>query len=317
MDGGRRLLGSVKGRAAAGVDDAGRLADDARASGSAVFARRRGAWRSRLASLSVRRGAGSVAALGFLGFMGLLGWQSGGELDAVRRIHGGFGDIAARALGFPIRSVEISGVKELGKDEILAASGMTASGSLPFLDVGAVRARVKALPLVAEATVRKLYPDQVDIRIVERDAYALWQHDGAVSVVSADGTVIDGLRDRRHIKLPHVVGPGAQFRVKEYVEILDGAPEFKDRIRAGVLVSERRWTLKLANGIDVKLPEEQPAEALRQLARLDREAQVLSKDIIAVDMRVRGRVAFRLTEEAGAIRREHFEKTLPKVRGRA
>ncbi len=50
---------------------------------------------------------------------------------------------------------------------------------------------------------------------------------------------------------------------------------------------------------------------------LDRESQVLSKDIIAIDLRVPGRVAFRLTEEAAAARREHFEKTLPKVRGRA
>ena len=58
-------------------------------------------------------------------------------------------------------------------------------------------------------------------------------------------------------------------------------------------------------------------EALRRLVRLDREAQVLSKDIIAVDMRVPGRVSFRLTEEAAAARREHFDKTLPKIRGRA
>jgi cell division protein FtsQ len=284
---------------------------------SGDFVARRSPWRARLSAVTVRRGTGSAAALGFLGLMGFLGWQAGGNLEAVRRIHGGFADIGARALGFPIRSVEIAGAKELSKEEILAASGMTPAGSLLFLDVAAVRANVKALPLVAEATVRKLYPDQVDIRIVEREAFALWQNDGVVSVVSADGIVIDTLRERRYLKLPHVVGPGARLRVREYAEILAGVPELKPQIRAGVLVSERRWTLKLANGVDVKLPEERPVEALRQLVKLDREAQVLSKDILAVDLRVPGRVAFRLSEEAAAARREHFEKTLPKVRGRA
>jgi hypothetical protein len=44
---------------------------------------------------------------------------------------------------------------------------------------------------------------------------------------------------------------------------------------------------------------------------------VLSKDILSVDLRAPGRVAFRLTEEAAQARREHFEKTLPKVKGRA
>ena len=318
MDGGRRLLGSLTGRIACGADGALRpSASEAASALSGAFVARRSPWRARLGAVTVRRGIGSAAALGFLGLMGFLGWQAGGNLDALRRIHGGFADIGARALGFPIRNVEIAGAKELSKEEILAASGMTPSGSLLFLDVAAVRANVKALPLVAEATVRKLYPDQVDIRIVEREAFALWQNDGIVSVVSSDGTVIDTLRERRYLKLPHVVGPGARLRVREYAEILEGVPELKAQIRAGVLVSERRWTLKLANGVDVKLPEERPVEALRQLVRLDREAQVLSKDILAVDLRVPGRVAFRLSEEAGAARREHFEKTLPKVRGRA
>jgi cell division protein FtsQ len=180
-----------------------------------------------------------------------------------------------------------------------------------------VRNRLKQVPLVAEATVRKLYPDKLAIGIVEREAYALWQQDGVISVVSSDGTVIDALRDQRFLRLPHVVGQGAQMRAKEYVQILADVPELKDQIRAGVLVSGRRWNVKLMNGIEVKLPEEAPARALRQLIDLDRQAKVLDKDIIAIDLRVPGRAAFRLTEEAGSARREHFEKTLPKIRGRA
>ncbi len=317
MDGGRRLLGSLRAGATAGAAGVAQPASDDGLAGRSGFQLPGRGWRLRASALQVRRGVGSIAALGFLATMAVLGSQAGGQFDEFRRIHGGFGDIAARFMGFPIRSVDVSGVRELTKEEIVMASGMTPAGSLLFLDVAAVRAGVKALPLVAEATVRKLYPDRVDIHVVEREAFALWQHDGAVKVVSADGTIIDTLRDRRYLKLPHVVGAGARLRVREYAGILDGVPELKGQIRAGVLVSERRWTLKLANGVDVKLPEEEPVEALRRLARLDKEAQVLSKDIIAIDLRVPGRVAFRLTEEAAAARREHFEKTLPKVRGRA
>jgi hypothetical protein len=43
----------------------------------------------------------------------------------------------------------------------------------------------------------------------------------------------------------------------------------------------------------------------------------LSKDIIAVDLRIDGRVGFRLTEEAAAARIDDFAKRLPKIRGRA
>jgi cell division protein FtsQ len=267
--------------------------------------------------IPVRRGYGSAAAFVFLGLTGVVGWVIGGHYDTLRSAHGTMSNIAARMAGFPVGSVDITGVKDLSKAEVLAASGIAPSGSLLTLDVNDVRAKLKALPLVAEATVRKLYPDKVAISIVEREAFALWQQDGVISVVSSDGTVIDGLRDARFLNLPHVVGPGAQMRAKEYAQILAQVPELREQIRAGVLVSGRRWNIKLANGVEIKLPEIEPAAALKQLAQLDREAKVLSKDIIAVDMRVPGRAAFRLTEEAGATRREDFEKRLPKIRGRA
>jgi cell division protein FtsQ len=138
-----------------------------------------------------------------------------------------------------------------------------------------------------------------------------------VNLVSADGIVIDQLRDNRFLRLPHVVGEGANRRVREFAAMLDAVPDLKSGIRAGVLVSGRRWTLKMASGIDVKLPEHEPEKALANLAKLDREAQVLSRDIIAVDLRVPGRVAFRLTEESAAERREWLDRKLPKVKGRA
>jgi cell division protein FtsQ len=318
MDGGRRLPGSLRVWFAPRPDEAVNLpADSTLAGRRSRLGFGRSGFRIGNRTVVIRRGLGSLSVILLLGATGALGWLSGGHHATMMATQGSLSDIAARVVGFPIRSVDISGVKELHKDEILEASGLSPSGSLLFVNIADVRARLKTLPLVAEATVRKLYPDRINIAIVEREPFALWQQDGTISVVSADGTVIDGLVDQRYLKLPHVVGPGARLRVKEYASILEGVPELRSQIRAGVLVSERRWTLKLSNGVDVKLPEAAPVEALRQLVRLDKESQVLSKDIIAVDLRVAGRVVFRLTEEAAATRRDYFEKTLPKIRGRA
>jgi cell division protein FtsQ len=318
MDGGRRLPGSLGKWFQPRQNDAARATpDDILDSRRPRVTFGRGGLRIGTTLIPLRRGIGSLSTIAFIGLVGITGWFVGGHHEAMRQGHGAVRDIVARTAGFPIRSVDVTGVKELYKDEILKASGMVPSGSLLFLDVAQVRANVKALPLVAEATVRKLYPDRVNITIVEREPFALWQQDGTISVVSVDGTVIDGLRDTRYLKLPHVVGPGARLRVKEYVEILENVPEFRAQIRAGVLVSERRWNLKLNNGVEVKLPEAAPADALRQLVKLDKESQVLAKDIIAVDLRIPGRVAFRLSEEAATARIEDFAKRLPKIKGRA
>jgi cell division protein FtsQ len=265
----------------------------------------------------VRRGLGSLAVLAFIGLVAGAGYVIGGHHDRLREEHGSLRDILARAAGFPIRDVMVSGNRDLTREEIFQASGIAPAASVLFLDVAAIRQRLAAVPLIAEVSVRKLYPDRIMIDVVEREAFALWQSEGELHVIAADGTVIDRFRDSRFMHLPHLVGPGANLRAREFVALVNTRPDFARRIRAGILVSDRRWTLKLTNGVDVKLPEHAPERALAELAELDRTAGVLAKDIIAVDLRVPGRALFRLSADAAAERRERLEKIIPKVRGRA
>jgi cell division protein FtsQ len=55
-------------------------------------------------------------------------------------------------------------------------------------------------------------------------------------------------------------------------------------------VGERRWTLFLDNGIKVALPEYGVPAALSMLSRLEREQALLEKGIVAIDLRLAGRV---------------------------
>ncbi len=257
------------------------------------------------------RGLGTILAVSLFTATGTFGFVMGGHLDQFRQQNGNIGDMLARSAGFGIDSVVVSGNKELSREEVLAYTGLSNRDSVAFLNAAEVRDRLKNQPLIADADVRKLLPNKLSIAIVEREPYALWQLDGNVKIVAADGTVIDDMRDDRFVRLPFVVGPGANKRAKEYAALLDAVPDMKPLVRAGILISERRWTLKLTNGVDVKLPEENAADALRKLALLNKTDRVLSKDIISVDLRVPGRAAFRLTEEAAQARNEAFDKKYP------
>ena len=77
-------------------------------------------------------------------------------------------------------------------------------------------------------------------------------------------------------------------------------------------MSGRRWTLKLDNGMDVRLPERDAAAAVARLVKLDREQRILDKDIIALDLRMNDRVVVRLTEEAMAARLDAARKKPPR-----
>jgi cell division protein FtsQ len=250
------------------------------------------------------RGAGLAASLAFIIGCGAFGLHVGGGYERAAHLYGSPRDMLARGVGFDIGKVSVTGAEELSEQEVVDLSGVTAVQSLAFLDAAAVQDKLLQNPLIASAEVRKLFPNRLTIAIRERKPFALWQKDGDIHLVSQDGATIDRMRDDRFKRLPHVVGEGANSRAAEYLALLEAAGDLRPKIRAGILVSERRWNLKTANGVDIKLPEHGAEAAIRALARLDREAQVLDRAIVSIDMRLPGRAAFRLTEEAAAERAE-------------
>jgi cell division protein FtsQ len=247
-------------------------------------------------------GMGACFSLALLAAAGAYGTVKGGHYAAFVAAEGEPVDILAKALGFSIKAVTIAGERELKEHDILAVAGIGPRNSLLFLDVAKIRERLKQLPLVKEAAITKLYPDRLLIEIEERQPFALWQCDGQVQIVAADGVPVAAMRDRRFIHLPLVVGAGANEKLDQYLALLEAARDLRERIVAGVLVAGRRWTLKTANGIDVVLPEMEPPAALARLVDLQRTSHVLDKDILSLDLRQPGRVIARLSQEAAAER---------------
>jgi cell division protein FtsQ len=220
---------------------------------------------------------------------------------------GGIGDFFARGLGLGIEVVTLSGQSRLTESEILAIAGVTPRDSVPFFDVEAAREKLEATPLIKQASVRKLYPSRLVIDLVERTPAALWQRDGEVRTIAADGAVIDELRNSRLSDLPFVVGEGANGRLGEFRALVDASAELAPKIEAGVLVGGRRWNLKMKSGLDVKLPETDPLAAVATLLGLHRRSRILDRDILWLDLRTPGRVFARLSAEAASARQERLD----------
>ena len=226
-------------------------------------------------------------------------------------------DAAANAAGFRIVSVALAGQHHISREDVLAAAGVTDTTSLLFLDVEQTRERLKSNPWIADATVLKLYPGELQIGIREREAFALWQKDGRVSVIADDGTVLEPYVAPRLIELPLVVGRGAETRAKEFLAMLDRHPDLRASVRATVLVGERRWNLRLKNGIDVRLPETDIAPALERLVAFDKEKTLTTRDIVAIDLRLPDRVTVRLSEAAAQARIDAAKEKAKKKGGSA
>src|SRR5882724_790066 len=256
--------------------------------------------------------AGVVAtALMLLGSAGL-GIVKGGHAQEVGAAFSDSRNALANSIGFGITEVAINGRKQLSQDEVLAIGGVNGRSSLLFLDASAVRDQLKANPWIAEATVLKLYPGQLHIDLVERSAFALWQQDGRLSVIADDGAVLEPYVSRRFLSLPLVVGKGAETRTRDFLALLARYPQVRGATKAAILVGERRWNLRLKDGLDIRLPENDVGNALAVLSKLDREDQLFSRDIVAVDMRLADRLTVQLSEDAARAREGLFKDKKPK-----
>ncbi len=267
-------------------------------------ARRGALWRHLRFDKPMPRGVGLALASALLLFAAIVGAVRGGQYQAFVQREGGVGDFIARGLGMGVKIITISGQSRLSEAEVLAIAGISPRDSMPLFDVEAARARLEKTPLIGRAGVRKLYPGQIAIDIVERAPAALWQRDGEVRTIGADGTTIDEFRDAHFDDLPFVVGDGANERLPEFLSLLAAAQELRTRIGAGVLVGGRRWNLKMKSGLEVKLPEEDPSGAMATLVSLQRQSRILERDILSIDLRVPGRVFARLSADAAAARAE-------------
>jgi cell division protein FtsQ len=274
-----------------------------------------GRWRSRLKRLPSGIGiAGSVLLLaGALGY----GVVKGQHLPDLITWFKDARDTAANSVGLRIAAISLTGSKEVSREEILTTAGVTGRASLLFLDADAARTRLLANPWIADAAVLKLYPDRLQITITERRAFALWQKDRRVGVIAADGTVLEPFVEDRYVRLPLVVGRGAERQAKDFLAILDRYPDIRSQLRASIMVADRRWNLRLKNGIDVRLPETNVEQALDRLVALDREKKILSRDILAIDLRLPGRVTVRLSDAAAAAREEALKDKKKKKGGEA
>lgn len=258
---------------------------------------------------------GTGLVLVFFGAVAIAGGISGGQIAQMRAAIGEPQHALGRLFGFGIERINISGHVELTEAELLAAIGVDNRQSLPFIDVAEIRNRLMRIPLVQDASVRKLYPGTLAIELKERDAFAIWQNHNELFVVSADGTAIEPMTDPRFASLPQVVGEKANLRVKEFAALLDKSADVKPRVQAGVLVAGRRWNLKLTNGLLILLPEHDPETAMLRLGQLQREQRILERDVISIDLREPDRLTVRLSEEAAAQRWESAKKKMGKWKG--
>ena len=260
-------------------------------------------------NVRIPRHAGTVGMLGFFAATGIYGMVIGGHSqDVVKTM--------ASTLGFAIEDIKVVGNSETSDIDILGQLELDGETSLIGLSAEGAREAIARLPWVESVEVRKVYPNTLLVSLEERKAFAIWQNGKELTLIDEQGREIVPFRRGRYNALPLVVGQGAEKRVKGFVDEVAAYPGIAGKVRAYIRVGGRRWDLLLENGVRIMLPENEPLKALAEVERLDQEKRLLSRDILAVDMRLEDRITVQLTA-SGMEQREKILADRKKALSRA
>jgi cell division protein FtsQ len=233
--------------------------------------------------------AATASLVGLLGFGLLHAAAPGGTLAGLRERIGG----ATAFAGLRVRDIVIEGRANTPEPMLRAAIGVAKGDAILGFSVEQARARIETLPWVEHATVERRLPDTLVVQLAERRPFAIWQNQGKFVLIDRAGQVVANQGVDLFRQLPLVVGPGAPAAAALLLDALTARQSLATRIVAAVRVGERRWNLRLSNGIDVLLPEGAEVAALDRLMQLQQNQAVLDRPLPAVDMRLPDKLVLR------------------------
>ena len=225
---------------------------------------------------------------------GAAGLFAGGYV--ARTISGAETAIAApfTEAGFAVSAIALSGQEHTPADAAYQALAIPTGGSIFAVRPDASRARLLMLPWVADAEIRRHFPDRVSVRLIEKRPFALWRNGNELSVIERSGAVIVKTDGDRFERLPVIAGAGAPQAAAPIIDALAGEKAIMARLESIQRIGERRWDLLLSGGVTARLPEEGWERQIPELERLIVEKGVLERDIEMIDLRYPDNYVFRL-----------------------
>ncbi|WP_096786486.1 cell division protein FtsQ/DivIB [Rhodobacter sp. CZR27] len=196
---------------------------------------------------------------------------------------------------FMVTLLSIDGASPELSDRIRATLALKLPLSSFDIDLTAARARIESIDAVASAEVRVRSGGVLEVRVTEREPAVIWRREDGLVLLDETGRRVDDLAFRgERADLAVIAGEGAERAVPEALQILAAAKPILTRVRGLVRMGERRWDIVLDRGQRILLPVEDPVAAVERMIVLDEAQDLLERDVISVDLRIKDRPVLRL-----------------------
>ena len=200
---------------------------------------------------------------------------------------------------FMVRLMAIDGASASVSEDIREILPIDFPVSSFDLELDAMRATVTGLDAVESASLRVRQGGVLQIDVTERVPVMVWRRPDGLELIDEAGVLVGPLAARnQRPDLPLIVGTGADKNVPEALDLVAAAGPLTARLRGLVRVGERRWDVVLNRDQRILLPEKGAVQALERVIAMHQAVDMLSRDLVTVDLRLSNRPTVRMTGEA-------------------
>lgn len=206
---------------------------------------------------------------------------------------------------FPLTQLVVATpLDQVSREQIEQTARNALSGNFFTVNLETAQAAFERVPWVRAASLRRHWPDGIELQLEEHRAVARWTpQDGESRLVGTRGEVFKASSGE---SLPVFVGPegSAPLLLARYQEFNDGLAAIGRRQVAIRLSAREAWQLKLDDGVVLELGRDQPKHPLAvrlnrfttYFAAASRSAKNRLQSIGVVDMRYPNGFALRASK---------------------
>ena len=187
---------------------------------------------------------------------------------------------------YNLNKIEVIGLENLNKDEILIFFNKFQNNSIFLLPVKEISNEIKKNKWIKEVNIRNDYKNTLKVNIKEEIPIGIYENNNQKILFSKNLVILEILGKNHDYKnLISFYGENSIINSKNLIFKLD--QDINQMIKSAIFIKNRRWNIILENKIILKLPEKNLEEAIENYKKIYSNLSNKDlKDIENIDLRI-------------------------------
>lgn len=199
--------------------------------------------------------------------------------------------------GFILQKVEIFGIKNLTRDNILKIVHAQNTSNIFDINLLKLHNELSLNTWIKSLHIERVLPDTIKIDIKEKQPIAILQNEKGNSLITKQGKIISNSNINKFKNdLPIICGDGSNKNAYSILQIMERNKDFSKHIWSLNYINKRRWNLHFNQGLIILLPAKKIEDAWNKIVTLQKQYNILNLGLTEIDVRnsslILGKISF-------------------------